>query len=165
MKKFYFLILIFFSVILFSQQSKVDSIYARVKPNLKEYIKIDPSIQDLENRRLRINENLGLIILEDDPIKRKELINKNIAKDKRANISKLRNKDIEELRSTLEKNIIVQIELKCLKIEQQYLEFEIEDMKKSKVKFLTERGYNLHDFNSLTEQEQKIILKDWKYKK
>lgn len=163
MKQLLFL-LITISSFAFAQEKYNDSLFQKYKPYFDKFSEIDPSINELETKRNKLNETLGVLVLEKDSNKRNALIKKNIGKDQQSKLLKMSTSEIENMRIDLDNAMKVNIELNCLKVEQQYNEFLIQDMQKSRANYLINNGYNLEEFNKLSDEDKKKILKDWKYK-
>ena len=158
-------VFILISSVIYGQVSEVDSTYNRYKPDLEIFGAYDPTITELENNRVKLNENLGRIILEQDPVRRKELIIQNTGKVLHQKLLKLSPSELENLRQEYDQAFKAKIGYKCLLIHLEYLEDERNEMEKSMVTFLVDRGYNLADFKKLPEEQRKEILKSWTYKK
>lgn len=165
MKKIVLLIFILVSSFYFSQNRNlnVDSLFISYKPYFDKFSEVDPSINELEAKRKKINENFGSIVFERDSKKRSQLIKSNIAKQLQPKLLKMSTAEIEKMRSDYDKSLKDKITLNCMKVELKYRESLTDDMNKSMINHLIKNGYNLDNFQKLSEEEKKIILKDWKY--
>lgn len=160
MKK-YLLLLILISGFAFGQSEfDVISEFNDYRNKLTKYSEINPEVLELENKRNKINENLGSIILESDPDLRKKYVLSKISKDKQAKFLKYSNDEIEKLRSESDFALKAKILLLCKRIDLEYLEYKISEDRKAQAKTLIDNGYNLNDFNNLPEEKRIEILKN-----
>lgn len=161
---FLFLILIFIPLFISAQTSKIDSIFSNYKNDLDIYSQIDPEISRLESIREKLNENLGVIILEQDLEERKRLIRSLTRKDLHPILLKKSLAELEEFRKDNDDALKIKIGLLCLKIDMKENDEKLMELQKSKVRFLLDRGYNLSEFAQLSEEQQKEIMKNWTLK-
>lgn len=165
MKKIVLLIFILVSSFYFSQNRNlnVDSLFIAYKPYFDKFSEMDPTINELEEKRNRLNENLGAIVFERDFNKRNQLIRANISKQLQPKLLKMSTSEIEKMRSDYDKALKDKITLNCMKVELKYREFQTKELEKSMINYLISNGYNLDSFQKLSEDEKKNILKNWKY--
>lgn len=133
------------------------------KPYFDKFSEMDPTINELEEKRNRLNENLGAIVFERDFNKRNQLIRANISKQLQPKLLKMSTSEIEKMRSDYDKALKDKITLNCMKVELKYREFQTKELEKSMINYLISNGYNLDSFQKLSEDEKKNILKNWKY--
>lgn len=165
MKKIVLLIFVLVSILNYSQNRilNIDSLHTAYKPYFDKFSQVDSTINELEEKRNKINENLGAIVFERDFNKRNKLIRANISKQLQPKLLKMSTSEIEKMRSDYDKALKDKITLNCMKVELKYREFQTKEMEKSMINYLIGNGYNLDSFQKLSEDEKKNILKNWKY--
>lgn len=157
------LLFILISSFSFAQMSKVDSIFNKYKSHLDIYGIYDSTIFDLEIKRNDFNEVMGQIILETDQSARKNLIIKNIPKEKHTRLLKMNDSELEVFRKDYDEAFKAKIASKCITADIEQGESQLDYMEKNKAKFLIDQGYNLADFNKLSIEKKSEILKNWKF--
>lgn len=163
MKQTILLFLILVTGFVFGQTDiNVESEFVKYQNELDRYSQINPEINTLNEKRNKLNETLGTIILESDPGLRKKYILSNISKNNQNKYLNLSNSEIEKIRKDHDYNYKAKILYLCKNIDLEYLEFSMEESRKKQAKYLIDNGYDLNEFNKLSNDKKNEILKNIK---